>query len=243
MTTQTKGLIMDDNIGVALSEVQFVTPVCRASYPNLLKPSEKTGKYGISLIFGPEADLSIMRNALIKAAQKKWGNQIPAKLVGYLEAGVTPETDTRGYPIHPGDKKIDDAGNTDPAYAGCLYINASSPKKKPKFGQKVNGVFQLSNDPEMARAGNYVRCSLTAFGYNFEGTKGVSLGLNNVMFVRYGEPLGTGTDPDSDFGSMGDSEVTSPLDPGDFGAEVDNDIPFRVGGPAQPDVSGIDLFS
>lgn len=242
-TKNRKGIIMDDNVGVQLSDVRFVTPVCRMSYANILEPADVKddngnviGKeYRVSLIFEPSADLSIMRKCLENAGIAKMGHSgIPKKIREYMTAGVTPDTDTRGYPIHPGDKK--DEKDMD-VYGGRLYVNVKN-KRPPKFGEKINGKYVLTDDPEKARSGNYVRCSLTAFGYkNKKGGKGVSLGLNDIIFVRYGEELGTVTDPDSDFGTLGDSEVTSPISDGDFGGRTDNgvdDIPFSKSGPSRP---------
>jgi len=231
--TQSKGKIMDDNVGCALSDVMCVTPVARASYAYFLEPrpagddeDEKDRKYGVSLIFDKSADLNPLRKALIKAAQQsKWGNAIPANIIKHLKKGYC-DPDQRGYPIHLGDDKEDEA------YAGKVYFNCNC-KKPPKFGEKINGKFVLSTDPEKARSGNYVRCSVTAFAYNYKGTKGVSFALNNVMFIRYGDPLGADTDPENDFANMGDSEATDQMTTADFGMEDDDDIPFDKPGQAE----------
>lgn len=45
------------------------------------------------------------------------------------------------------------------------------------------------------KSGDYVRVSLNAFAYSNAGNNGVSLGLNNVLFVEEGESLGGGRSP------------------------------------------------
>ena len=39
-------------------------------------------------------------------------------------------------------------------------------------------------------SGDYIRVSLNAYAYSQAGNNGVSFGLNNILLVRKGEPLG-----------------------------------------------------
>jgi len=39
-------------------------------------------------------------------------------------------------------------------------------------------------------SGDYIRVSVNAYAYDAAGNRGVAFGLNNVLFVERGEPLG-----------------------------------------------------
>lgn len=51
-------------------------------------------------------------------------------------------------------------------------------------------------------SGMWGRVSMTAFIYDYKGTKGVSFGLNNVMKTRDDEPFGGASSAASDFGEF-----------------------------------------
>jgi len=232
-TTPSKGKIVDDNIGGVTPKGLCITPVARMNYPFILekRPAEEDGdekdrKYSVSLIFEPTAVLTPLQKALIKAAQKKWGNNIPSKLVEFLKAGKSPVDSRVGYPIHNGDEKEGEE------YQGKMFLNCNS-WVKPRFVEKVNGKTVDSTDPEKCRSGNYVRCSLKAKTYEYKGAKGVKFELVNVMYIRYGDPLGFGSDPDDDFSEYGDSEQTDPMTTADLSLEDDDDIPFDKPGRAE----------
>lgn len=233
-TSKVKGKIMDDNIGGITPKGLAITPVARASYAFILEPrpadddeTEKDRKYGISLIFEKSADLKPLMKVLIKAAQNKWGDasNMPPKLVEFLKAGKSPVDSRVGYPIHSGDEKDGEE------YHGKMFFNCSS-YMKPKFVEKINGKAIEITDPEKARSGNYVRCSVKAKAYEYKGAKGVRFELVNVMFIRIGDPLGSGSDPEDDFSEYGDSEQTDPMTTSDLSLE-DDDIPFDKPGQAE----------
>lgn len=139
-------------------------------------------KYSSALLI-PKTDKEAIDalNAAIEAAKeeakgKSWGGKIPGNLK---------------LPIHDGDVDRPD----DDAYAGMVYLNASS-KDAPQI---VDQKKQPITDPMKVYSGCWCNVSLNCRGYNFNGTKGVTFYLGNIQLVRDGEQLAGRTSAASDF--------------------------------------------
>ena len=168
---------------------RVVTGKCRFSYFNALasRKNELSGKDEFSTqVLVPKSDTETV--AALKAAAKealtaKFGDKIPKNVRNPLRDGDT-ETKSDGTPLGK-------------EYAGCYFFNTKSTNKPGAVdanGQDLLG----SND---IVSGDFGRVSLNAYAYDQAGNKGVSFGLNNIMLVAKGEPLG-GARPSaaSDFG-------------------------------------------
>ncbi len=175
----------------------MITPVATISYPHVdnpqpgppPKPGEapKPGKYSAAFLFAHGTDLSELKAAAIEAARTKFGASIktangtivPIEKAFDLDLLKSPfRTDAlrKGYP------------------EGTVYINARSDQKpgaayayagtdgKPALvpAEKIKDEFY---------AGAQVRASVTAFGYDREGNKGVSFALNNIQKIADGERI------------------------------------------------------
>ena len=117
--------------------------------------------------------VSAIKAAAKAAIVQKWGDKAPKNLRNPLRDGDT-ESKQDGSPMGP-------------AYEGCYFMNVKS-TKRPGI---VNTKGQEMADGAI-KSGDYVRVSLNAFAYSNAGNNGVSLGLNNVLFVEEGESLGGG---------------------------------------------------
>lgn len=84
--------------------------------------------------------------------------------------------------------------------AGTLFIKCKT-KRRPGVIDPSKNAIEESDD--RIYAGCYIRVNMTPFAYDGKnGGKGVSAALNSVMFVRDGERLDGGSNPEEDFGEM-----------------------------------------
>lgn len=169
-----------------MSETKVITGVVRLSYANIWVPKSIDGgdeKYSCSILI-PKDDKETLRKikAAIEAAKEQgkaqWGGKIPAKL---------------HTPLRDGDEERPD----DEAYAGHYFFNASS-KNKPgiakPIGKGADGrvKFQEITDTTEVYSGCYAKVSVNFYPFNVNGNRGVAAGLNNIVKVQDGEPLGGG---------------------------------------------------
>ena len=114
----------------------------------------------------------------IKAAAKaalveKFGDRIPKNIRN---------------PLRDGDEETNQDGSPKgPAYEGKFFMNVKSTKRPGIVDTKGR---ELADGK--IKSGDYVRVSLNSYGYSNAGNNGVSLGLNNVLFVEEGDQLGGG---------------------------------------------------
>lgn len=167
---------------------KIVIGLVRFSYLHIWEPTAieegQDKKYSASIII-PKTDtksLDAVRKAIETAKESgksKWGGKIPPKLK---------------LPLRDGDEERPD----DPAYAGCYFLNASA-KTKP-------GIVDKNRQPVLSQdevySGCYGMVSLTAFPFDAAGNKGVAFGLNHIMKVKDGEPLGGRSSAESDFAEV-----------------------------------------
>jgi hypothetical protein len=178
---------------ITLKETIMTTRVTtgevRTSYFSALsaRKNELNGKDEFSTqILIPKTDTATL--AALKAAAKealaaKFGDKIPKNVRNPLRDGDT-ETKTDGSPLGR-------------EYAGHYFCNVKSTSKPGAIDTHGNDL--IGNDDIVS--GDYIRVSLNAYAYSQAGNNGVSFGLNNILLVRKGEPLG-GAKPTaaSDFG-------------------------------------------
>ena len=157
---------------------RVVTGKCRFVYCSVMsaRKNEMNGKDEFSTqVLVPKSDtetVSALKAAAKEALTAKFGDKIPKNVRNPLRDGDT-ETKSDGTPLGK-------------EYAGCYFFNTKSTNKPGAVdanGQDLLG----SND---IVSGDFGRVSLNAYAYDQAGNKGVSFGLNNIMLVAKGEPLG-----------------------------------------------------
>jgi hypothetical protein len=168
---------------------RVVTGKVRFVYCSVMsaRRNELNGKDEFSTqVLVPKSDTETV-NALKAAAKEalvaKFGDKVPKNVRNPMRDGDT-ETKTDGSPLGK-------------EYAGCYFFNTKSNNKPGAVdanGQDLIGASDIVS-------GDFGRVSLNAYAYSQAGNNGVSYGLNNVMLVSKGEPLG-GARPSaaSDFG-------------------------------------------
>lgn len=164
---------------------------CRFSYFNGWEPNSVNGsdpKYSISAIIDKDDTETINKiKAAIEVAKKesiaKWGGKIPANLKTPLRDGDIDRPD-------------------DEAYAHSYFLNANS-KQAPQI---VDKHVQPILDQSEVYSGCYGRISVTFYGYNSNGNRGVAAGLGNVQLLKQGPALGSRTNASDDFDSVEEEE-------------------------------------
>ena len=164
---------------------------CRLSYLHCWEPDSVNGgdpKYSVSAIV-PKSDTKTLEaiKVSIEQAKKdsatKWGGKIPGNLKT---------------PLRDGDIERPD----DEAYKGCYFFNANS-RQAP---QVVNSKVQPILDQSEVYSGCYGRISVTFYGYNSNGNRGIAAGLGNIQKLKDGEALGGRAKAADDFSTVADDD-------------------------------------
>lgn len=164
----------------------------RFSYANVHQPVSVNGsdlKYSLSIII-PKSDTKTIKkinDAIKKATQEnkdKFGGKVPSNLKT---------------PLRDGDVDRED----DEAYADSYFINANSKIKPGIVDAELNPIIDQSE----FYSGCYGRVSLTFYGFNVNGNRGIAAGLQNVMKTDDGEPLGGRSSAENDFLDEEDDDI------------------------------------
>jgi len=167
---------------------------CRFSYLHCWEPDSVNGgdpKYSVSAII-PKSDTKTINaiKAAIEQAKKdsvsKWGGKVPANLK---------------LPLRDGDIDRPD----DEAYAGCYFFNANSRQAPQVVDSKVQPILDQSE----VYSGCYGKISVTFYGYNSNGNRGIAAGLGNIQKLKDGESLGGRTSAADDFQTEDDEDFLS----------------------------------
>jgi len=163
----------------------------RFSYANVHQAVSVNGsdlKYSVSIII-PKSDkktIKKVKDAIQKATQEnkdKFGGKVPSNLKT---------------PLRDGDVDRED----DEAYADSYFINANSKIKPGIVDADLNPIMDQSE----FYSGCYGRVSLTFYGFNVNGNRGIAAGLQNIMKTDDGDPLGGRSSAEADFGDGSDDE-------------------------------------
>ena len=163
-------------------------PVGRLVYAHLDQPSAPEGtdklSYSITLSFPADEDLSKIEAGIQAAAQKKFGDKIPARLVN---------------PLKPNDEQRKDDGSMRAGFhEGGHHITLKQADKADFQLFTLEG--KVAEDRDF-----YPGCFVQAIGsfYGYKVTNaGVTVYLKKARFIRDGEPLGGG--PEVEFEDVSD---------------------------------------
>lgn len=177
-------------------KTRVTTGKVRLSFPKLFEPSavnpDDKPKFG-TMVLIPKSDKDTMaklheaEEEVKRTKASKWGGKVPHKLKLVIHDGD--EDDLERYPERE----------------GHWYFTASSPAEYPPgvVDKQVNAILDRSE----VYSGVYARVSVSAFAYDYNGTKGIGFGLNNVQILGGGERLsGGGVAASEDFDSVDDED-------------------------------------
>lgn len=161
----------------------------RCSYVFVTEPRKndngEDGKYSIQIII-PKDDPQVkkIKAVIKKAAEEKFGSSVK---MGMLKL-----------PLRDGDEEREGE-----EYEGCYFINANS-TRKPGIVNRNNEPADQDDLEEYCYSGAYFHASVNFYGFNFEGKKGVAVGLNNVMLRNKGKRLDGAVAATSEFSDYAD---------------------------------------
>lgn len=189
------------------SSKPIVTEEFRAAFVYVFTPNVRirngveTKKYELNMLFPKSVyptkeDIPGLKDIIKEAVIAQW-----------------PDADKRPkglrFPIRDGDEKEYDG------YADHWYCRAAS-NRKPGI---VDANRQPIISPEGFYSGCYARAQVNAFTYDTDGNRGVSFGLNNLQFIRDGDPFGASAGkPEDVFSDLGDGGDAA----GEFGSSDDD---------------------
>ena len=165
---------------------------CRLSYSHLFSRyspdgDPASGKFMTNVLI-PKSEKETVRaiEAAIEAAKRaatvaKWSGKEPKKVE---------------MPLKDGDDKDDEV------YNGHFYINAKC-STRPGIVDK-NGL--PITDEEEIYSGVWAYVSVTFYGYDVSGNRGIACGLNNVRKFKDGERLGGRSSAANDFAGIDDDD-------------------------------------
>lgn len=163
---------------------KVTTGKVRGSYVKVFRPDiddDGNKVWGLTLLV-PKSDKSTIaafEGAIEAAVEKKWGAKRPNGLYLTFRDGDDPK----------------EGKDNDPAYKNHMFV-AVKTKEPPGI---VDAQRQEVLDASAFMSGDYCRCTLNAYGYDFKGKKGVSFGLNNIQVLEKGEALSSRARAEDDF--------------------------------------------
>jgi hypothetical protein len=172
-----------------VKENKVVFGPCRLSYTHLFSKynpdgDAANGKFMTNVLIPKEEKETIKAiQQAIEAGKKaaivsKWGGKEPKKL---------------DMPLRDGD-----VDKEDDVYAGHYFINAKSSTRPGIVDKNKTPIV----DEDDIYSGVWAIVSVTFYGYDVSGNRGVACGLNNVMKFKDGERLGGRSSADSDFADL-----------------------------------------
>lgn len=167
---------------------KVTTPVFRVSFPNVFEPQSFDGgdpKYGLTMLFGSDADLSELREAAKRAAREKWGDKIPSGLRS---------------PFRDGSEKPDLDG-----YQGTTFVRVTCKTRPGLVDQACKPIIDASE----FYAGCYAIATVQAYAYDTKGNRGVAFGLLNIQKQKDGTPFSGRSRPEDDFKPLAASAATA----------------------------------
>ena len=182
----------------------FVTGQARLSYVHLNAPYAHQN--------GGEAKYSV--TVLVPKTDTKTKAAIDAAIATAIQLGISKQWNGTkppviATPMYDGDGV---RANGEPFSAECkghwVFTASSKADRKPRI---VNNLVQDILDPNEIYSGIYGRVGVDAYPYNASGKRGIAFGLTNVQKLQDGEPLGSVTTAEDDFGAPVNNANINPM--------------------------------
>lgn len=153
---------------------RIITPPFVLSYSNVLEPQEDLSgnmKYSASMILNKDTtNLKAIESAIREAKEAKFGKKT---VKGFKS------------PLRDGDIDRDDREE----YENSWFMNASSKRKPGVVDYKTGDIVDTDDEDIGVYSGCICRASVTFYGYDQAGNKGVGVGLNSLQVLKRGERL------------------------------------------------------
>ena len=171
-----------------VNDTKVVFGPCRLSYPHVFQKyvpdgTTEKGKFMTNVLI-PKSEKETVKalQAAIEAAKKaaivsKWGGKEPKKL---------------DMPLRDGDDKDDEN------YEDMWYVNAKCNTRPGIVDKDMNPI----DDEEEIYSGVWCYVSVTFYGYDVSGNRGIACGLNNLKKFKDDDKFGGRVSAESDFGDL-----------------------------------------
>ena len=171
-----------------VNDTKVVFGPCRLSYTHVFQKyvpdgTTEKGKFMTNVLI-PKSEKETVKalQAAIEAAKKaaivsKWGGKEPKKL---------------DLPLRDGDDKDDEN------YEDMWYVNAKCNTRPGIVDKDMNPI----TDEEEIYSGVWCYVSVTFYGYDVSGNRGIACGLNNLKKFKDDDKFGGRVSAESDFGDL-----------------------------------------
>ena len=171
-----------------VNDTKVVFGPCRLSYPHVFQKyvpdgTTEKGKFMTNVLI-PKSEKETVKalQAAIEAAKKaaivsKWGGKEPKKL---------------DMPLRDGDDKDDEN------YEDMWYVSAKCNTRPGIVDKDMNPI----DDEEEIYSGVWCYVSVTFYGYDVSGNRGIACGLNNLKKFKDDDKFGGRVSAESDFGDL-----------------------------------------
>lgn len=182
-----------------------LSPEFRASFPWMFEPQPPMEgappgaepKYSVVMLFDGRAQKTAEYKALQEmahqAARDKFGDKLKPDGKGWY-LGLK-------NPLRDGAEKADLEGYGE----GVRFATASSKMQPGLVNGRLERIISRDVGPDGFYAGCYARATVTAYGYDKAGNKGVAFGLQNVQKLRDGEAFSGRVAAENDFDAVEDA--------------------------------------
>lgn len=180
---------------------KVTTPKFRAAFAWVFKtqpPMEGSAgepKYSVTMLFDKAAQATPAYEAMKKlahaAAKEKFGDKLKSDGKGWY-VGLR-------NPLRDGEEKAELDG-----YAGCMFASATTKMQPGVVDAQLNRIISDEPGPDGFYSGCYARATVTAYGYDKAGNKGVAFGLQNLQKLGDGDAFSGRAAAENDFDSVDD---------------------------------------
>ena len=171
---------------------RMITPIFRTAFVHVFKASamnkDDAEKFSIQMLLPKDStDMDHFHAAIEAATEEKFGSKVPKKF---------------NLPIRDGDTD-ESYEDYEESHAGMYVISARATFKPGLVDKDLEDII----DPAEFYSGCWARASITAYGYEVKGNKGVAFALNNLQKLKDDDSFTGGKSASSEFGDAEDVEV------------------------------------
>lgn len=159
------------------TEAKIVTPTGRIVFHKNLWEANAKGKYTAAIVFSEDQETHsqfvAIKNLIEAVAKEKWGGKIPKKLMRPIKFGEDGDYEDGEYDF----------------LIGNYVMNAGTKFEVEVFSNEkdCDGNYETIFDEKEFKAGDYARMVVSAYAWEYEAKKGVSLNLCGVQKMGTGE--------------------------------------------------------
>lgn len=214
-------LILSKDTGEPTGDI--ITGPVRIAFDDLFElpkatPENENPKYGASLLFPPNVDMTLFYNAYYEVCARDFADKYDATTQQYL--GLKS-------PFHDQGAKANFGGFT----PGCTYFNASSKYQPPVTDVRHNPIVDRSK----VYPGVWAIAAVNAYSYNMKTNKGVAFGLQNIMIIGDDTKFGGGAKANKDqFAGVNISAPIARPDVSNMGGQPPAEAPAGIPGYTTP---------